>query len=138
MNDSQALFIRETYEYALHKIPQAAHVLFQKLIELSPESERFFQNSSGQQRQAMLQAAIHKIVGSVENWEKTKPELELIAAQHINYGLRPEHIAYFGQSFIYMMQHIFDRDWNNELEDAWRAIYQRIAEVMINVVFWGR
>lgn len=83
----------------------------------------------------MLISAIGKIVKSIDNWDTIKTDLENIATRHINYGLLPEHFAYFGQALIHMLKNSLGDNWNPELEDAWKAVYQNVSEVMIGVIF---
>jgi len=138
MTEAQNQIVKKSFPKVLEGTLSGTSILYNKFFELSPESKEFFKNTSMDRQSQMLIAAIGKIVKSIDNWDTMKPDLEALAGRHIGYGLSPEHFVYFGQAFMYMLQSIFESDWNAELEGAWRAVYQRVSEVMIGVIFEGK
>lgn len=83
----------------------------------------------------MLVAAIGKLVKSIDNWDSVKPDLEALAKRHAGYGLSPEHFVYFGHAFVHMLKSMYGGEWNNDLEESWKAVYQKISEIMIGTLF---
>ncbi|MDX1904625.1 MAG: globin domain-containing protein [Thermonemataceae bacterium] len=138
MTEAQNQIVKKSFPKVLAGTLSGAAILYNKFFELSPESKDFFKSTSMDRQSQMLIAAIGKIVKSIDNWDTVKPDLEALAARHIGYGLSPEHFVYFGQAFMYMLQNIFGADWTAELKDAWEAVYQRVSEVMIGVIFEGK
>jgi nitric oxide dioxygenase len=135
MTEEQKNLVKQSFPRVLANTLSSSAVLYEKLFELVPESRELFKNTSLDRQSQMLIAAIGKIVKSVDKWDTIKPDLEAIAARHINYGLSPEHFAFFGQALIHMLQTSLKDTWNKDLEDAWKAVYQNVSEVMIGVIF---
>jgi nitric oxide dioxygenase len=135
MTEEQKNLVKQSFPKVLANTLSSRTVLYEKLFELAPESRELFKNTSLDRQSQMLIAAIGKIVKSIDNWDTIKPDLEAIAARHINYGLSPEHFAFFGQALIHMLKTSLKDTWNKDLEDAWKAVYQNVSEVMIGVIF---
>lgn len=135
MTESQKNLVKQSFPKVLAGTITGASFLYEKLFELVPDSKKLFENTSWDRQNQMLISAIGKIVKSIDSWDTIKPDLEAIATRHINYGLSPEHFAYFGQALIHMLKNSLGDNWNTELEDAWKAVYQNVSEVMIGVIF---
>ncbi|GAB4485711.1 MAG: hypothetical protein OHK0045_03590 [Raineya sp.] len=135
MTEEQKSLVKQSFPKVLASTLSSTQVLYEKLFELAPESKDLFKNTSLDRQSQMLIAAIGRIVKSIDKWETVKPDLEAIASRHINYGLSPEHFAFFGQALIHMLQTSLKESWSKELEDAWKAVYQNVSEVMIGVIF---
>jgi nitric oxide dioxygenase len=135
MNENQKSLVRQSFPRVLASSVSSVSLLYDKLFELSPEAKDLFKNTPMDRQFQMLVAAIGKIVKSIDNWDTVRPDLEALAQRHIGYGLSPEHFAFFGQAFIHMLKSSLGDSWNQELEDAWKAVYQNVSEVMITVIF---
>lgn len=131
MTPEQAEVVKKSFPKILAGTLTSTQVLYDKLFELAPDTKELFKNTSMERQSQMLISAISKLVKSIDNWDTVKPDLEALAKRHATYGLTPEHFAYFGQAFIYMLKTMYGSDWNNQLEEAWKAVYQKISEVMI-------
>ena len=135
MTEEQKNLVKQSFPKVLATTLSGSAALYEKLFELVPESKELFKNTSLDRQSQMLIAAIGKIVKSIDNWDMVKPDLEAIAARHINYGLSPEHFAFFGQALMHMLQTSLKESWTKDLENAWKAVYQNVSEVMIGVIF---
>jgi len=108
---------------------------YEKFFELVPQAKPLFKNTSIDKQGQMLVAAIGKIVKSLDKPEELEKELITLAKTHISYGLEPEYFVFFGIAFIAMLEKSFGEEWNKELEEAWKAVYKGISEIMISVIF---
>ncbi|WP_448527977.1 globin domain-containing protein [Raineya sp.] len=135
MTAEQSAIIKQSFPKVLARTLGNAQILYDKLFELAPETKELFKNTSMERQSQMLVAAIGKLVRSIDNWESVKPDLEALAKRHAGYGLKPEHFVSFGIAFLHMLKSMYENEWNSGLEDAWKAIYQRISEVMVSTLF---
>ncbi|MCS6796664.1 MAG: globin domain-containing protein [Raineya sp.] len=135
MTPQQSEIVKKSFPKILAGTLTATQVLYDKLFELAPETKALFKNTSIDRQSQMLIAAIGKLVKSIDNWENVKADLEALAKRHAGYGLSPEHFVYFGHAFIHMLKSMYGNEWNTELEEAWKAVYQKISEVMIGTLF---
>lgn len=135
MTAEQSAIIKQSSPKVLARTLGNAQILYDKLFELAPETKELFKNTSMERQSQMLVAAIGKLVRSIDNWENVKPDLEALAKRHAGYGLKPEHFVFFGIAFLHMLKSMYENEWNSSLEDAWKAIYQDISEVMVRTLF---
>lgn len=135
MTEEQKNLVKQSFPKVLSSTLSSTSVLYDKLFELAPETKELFKNTSIDRQSQMLVAAIGKIVKSIDHWDRVKPDIEAIAARHVNYGLSPEHFVFFGHAMMHMLKTSLGDSWTKDLEDSWRAVYQNISEVMIGVIF---
>ncbi len=135
MNPQQAEIVKKSFPRVLAGTLSATQVLYDKLFELAPDTKELFKNTSMERQSQMLISAIGRLVKSIDNWDAVKPDLQALAKRHAGYGLSPEHFVYFGHAFIHMLKSMYKNEWNNDLEEAWKAVYQKISEVMIGTLF---
>lgn len=135
MTPNQAEIVKKSFPKILAGTLSATHILYDKLFELSPDTRDLFKKTSMERQSQMLIAAIGKLVKSIDNWDTVKPDLEALAKRHAGYGLSPEHFVYFGHAFIHMLKSMYGSEWNTDLEEAWKVVYEKISEVMIGTLF---
>jgi nitric oxide dioxygenase len=135
LTDLQKEIIKQSFPSVLVHTIKNGGLLYEKLFELVPEAKYLFQNTSMEKQSQMLVAAIGKIVKSIDMPEILVKDLVELAKRHKNYGLQPEYFVHFGSAFLFMLSSSLDEAWNNELEDAWKQVYENISEIMIREVF---
>jgi len=135
MTEEQKKLVKQSFPKILAATLSGSAALYDKLFELVPEAKELFKHTNLDRQSQMLISAIGKIVKSIDHWDIVKPDLEALAARHINYGLSPEDFAFFGHAMIHMFKTSLKESWNTDLEDAWKAVYQNVSEVMIGVLF---
>jgi nitric oxide dioxygenase len=135
LSNQQKDVIRQSFPKVLVQTLQNGTLLYEKLFELVPETKSLFQNTSVERQGQMLVAAIGKIVKSLDYPEILEKDLIALAKRHIGYGLEPQYFVHFGSAFMYMLQKSFGDYWNTDLEDAWKNVYQEVAEVMMREIF---
>ncbi|WP_448529664.1 globin domain-containing protein [Raineya sp.] len=135
MTPQQAEIVKKSFPKVLAGTLSATQTLYDKLFELAPDTRNLFKNTPMERQSQMLVAAIGKLVKSIDNWDSVKPDLEALAKRHAGYGLSPEHFVYFGHAFVHMLKSMYGGEWNNDLEESWKAVYQKISEIMIGTLF---
>jgi len=135
LSNQQKDVIKQSFPKVLVQTLQNGTLLYEKLFELVPETKSLFQNTSVERQGQMLVAAIGKIVKSLDYPEILEKDLIALAKRHIGYGLEPQYFVHFGSAFMYMLQKSFGDYWNTDLEDAWKNVYQEVAEVMMREIF---
>lgn len=135
MTPQQAEIVKKSFPKVLAGTLSATQTLYNKLFELAPDTKELFKNTSMERQSQMLISAIGRLVKSIDHWDTVKSDLEALAKRHAGYGLRPEHFVYFGHAFIHMLKNMYGNEWNSDLEESWKVVYQKISEVMIGVLF---
>ena len=70
-------------------------------------------------------------VGLLRDLETLVPVLQKLGASHVRYGVVPAHYEVVGQAMMRTLQMGLGDDYNEETEDAWRAIYGVISTTMM-------
>ena len=135
LTNQQKDIIKQSFPKVLVQTMQNSTMLYEKLFELIPEAKPLFRNTSLERQGQMLVAAIGKIVKGLEHPEVLEKDLVELAKRHIGYGLQAEYFVHFGASLMHMLKNSFGESWNAELEDAWRSVYENVAEIMIREIF---
>ncbi|HUR30423.1 MAG TPA: globin domain-containing protein [Saprospiraceae bacterium] len=71
------------------------------------------------------------LVARLDQLEQQKVELRALGLRHAQYGVKPDHHQAVGQALCWALKHGLGNDWNNEVEEAWTALYEYISENMI-------
>src|SRR5215204_7719361 len=72
-----------------------------------------------------------KLIWSLDDQTKLLPAIEMLAKQHVHYGVQPAHYATLGQALMWTLEHRLDRDWTDATTAAWARAYGMLSRHMI-------
>ncbi len=130
MTEQQSDLIKNSYAKFLARAINNAGILYENLFEIAPETKKIFENTSNEKKSQMFVAIIRKIVKGIDEWDTVQKELEELAQQHKNYNLQPEYFQHLENSLIVTLKSIAEKEWNNDIEDAWKAYFKKVANVI--------
>ena len=73
------------------------------------------------------------IVANLDQMESLETELSDLAIRHIDYKVEIAHYDRVGEALFWTLQQKIGEGWTLQLEEAWKAAYQQIADAMIKV-----
>ncbi len=74
---------------------------------------------------------LNSIVLHLDDMDSVAPEIKAMAVRHTAYGVRPAHYKIVGDALLWTLQQGLGRDWNANVEAAWRKCYTTLATIMI-------
>jgi hemoglobin-like flavoprotein len=106
-------------------------VFYRKLFIDAPSVKRLFKG--GQEEQAIkLIEMLNILVARLERLDELTEDIKQLAVRHVQYGTKPEHYQYVGNTLIWTLKQASRDTWNSELEDAWISCYTLLSSTMID------
>jgi len=80
----------------------------------------------------MLIDILDKCINSVDNLPQALIyTVQDVAKRHVDYGTEESHYKSVGEALLWTIEQRLGKDWNDEVKDAWTAIYKVISDVML-------
>ncbi|WP_171046283.1 NO-inducible flavohemoprotein [Lentibacillus cibarius] len=108
---------------------------YELLFEKVPELRNIF-NQTNQKRGLQQEALVYSVYAAGENidsLENIDELVERIAEKHVSLGVKPEQYPVVGEALIQAVQEILGDAATEEVLDAWRAAYDYIANLFIEL-----
>ena len=105
-------------------------LFYEKLFTDQPSFEKMFKTERSQQSRKLIDM-LTIMVGRIHNFDSIGREISQLGARHVRYGVKPEHYAAVGKALIWTLRQGLGKDWTEELEKAWLALYARVSQVML-------
>ena len=115
--------------------PQAnelAKRFYETLFLRYPQVKELFKNTSIEQQQGKLIAALQTVMQQIREPEKLADTVFALGQRHQNYGAEKDHYALVGETLIYVMADMAGEHWTSKIEQAWRQALSMIAEIMLS------
>jgi hemoglobin-like flavoprotein len=110
-----------------------AELFYRHLFELAPDVRPLFQaDMLVQQRKFM--ATLATIVGNLDN-EIALSAAAALAKHHVDYGVRPDHYSFVGQSLLWSLEHTLGEEWTPEVAASWSKAYALVSDHMLRTAY---
>ena len=130
MASNQIQLIQESWQKVLPIAPQAADIFYRTLFELDPKLQNLFSDdieAQGKKLMAMIDAAIKLL----DEPDKLVATLQKLGERHKGYGVKEGHYRTVGAALIKTLEIGLAEAFTNEVEAAWKTLYQKMADTMI-------
>ncbi len=107
-----------------------ADIFYSKLFSEFPKLRKMFPSEMEAQYNKLIDM-LNSIVAQLDSLDALEEDIAAMARRHANYGVKPQHYALVGDALIWTLQKGLGKDWNEEKEEAWKACYQLLADIMI-------
>jgi hemoglobin-like flavoprotein len=109
---------------------QAAELFYCRLFELDPSLRLMFRSDMTEQKQKLM-VAIALVVTNLEKMDNLLPAVRELGQRHKSYGVRNRHYDVVGAALMWTLEIGMGSSWTNELAEAWKDAYGRVANAMI-------
>ena len=131
MTNKQIELVQQSWELVKPIAKEAGQLFYLHLFTTAPQIRHLFKEDISEQA-AKLVRMLTYIVSMLKRLDDLGPDIERLAAAHNGYGAKPEDYDIVGACLIKTLQAGLDKAWNEELADAWVAVYTTLKEAMIN------
>lgn len=76
-------------------------------------------------------SALVLFVGNVRDPNVLKSMLQDLGARHKGYGIIEKHYPAVGSALLQTFEQYLKEDWTTEVQQAWAATYEEIAQIML-------
>ena len=109
----------------------AGKLFYGRLFEVAPDVRHLFQDDIKFQARKLMNM-IKFIVARLPNLDEVIEEVKSLARRHNHYGAEPAHYKIVGECLLWTLERVICDKWNDEIRDAWTAVYVELANAMIN------
>ncbi|MCD2422761.1 globin domain-containing protein [Niabella pedocola] len=131
MTQTQTILIKKTWRLFRFVSPAAVgDAFYGKLFADSPGLRKLFPaNMEAQYRKLLV--SLNVLVARLENKDEIAGYLAALAKRHAGYGVKEAHYMLVGNALLWTLQQGLGNDWNADVAAAWAALYQEVADIMI-------
>ena len=130
MTPRQIEIVKQSFTRIMSFQDQAAELFYCRLFELDPSLRLMFRPDMEEQKQKLM-VAIALVVTNLDKLDNLLPTVRVLGQRHKSYGVRNRHYDMVGAALIWTLEIGLGTGWTDELGEAWKNAYGRIAAAMI-------
>lgn len=130
MQPHQIELVQETFALVVPIKETAAELFYNRLFEISPETQSMFTGDIKEQGNKLM-AALATVVNGLTSLDEIVPVVQELAVRHVGYGVEVWHYDVVRDALIWTLQQGLGEAFSPEVEDAWYAAYALLASVMV-------
>lgn len=130
LTSKQIELVENSWDYALINSHDTGAIFYRKLFSMNPGFRHLFKgdlNAQAQKFVAMITFAVHKL----NNIEDILDDVRTLGSRHKGYSIEAEHYDTVGLALLWTMEKALGKAWNDEVKDAWLAVYNALSKTMI-------
>jgi nitric oxide dioxygenase len=134
LTDKHIDIIKSTIPLLENAGPALTGHFYQRLFSHNPELQDIFNMAnqhSGRQQVALFEA-IAAYAKNIENLAVLTTAVERIAQKHTSFNIKAPHYAIVGHHLIETLRELASEAFTADVEEAWTAAYQFLAQIFIN------
>ncbi|XP_026160370.1 x globin [Mastacembelus armatus] len=144
LSDDQIQMIKESWKVIREDIAKVGIIIFIGLFQTHPECkdvfflfrdvedlERLRTSRELRAHGLRVMSFIEKSVARLDQLERLETLAVELGKSHYHYNAPPKYYSYVGAEFICAVQPILKEKWTAELEEAWKAMFQYVAGLMM-------
>lgn len=125
----QKELVQKTWVKVVPISDTAAELFYGRLFELEPEYKAMFKNDMTEQGKKLMKT-INIAVEALDDVEPLIPTLKKMGADHAGYGVKDRDYNVVGAALLWTLEKGLADDFNDEVRNAWGAVYEVLASVM--------
>jgi len=134
LTDKHIDIIKSTIPLLENAGPALTGHFYQRMFSHNPELQDIFNMAnqhSGRQQVALFEA-IAAYAKNIENLAVLTTAVERIAQKHTSFNIKAPHYAIVGHHLIETLRELATEAFTKDVEEAWTAAYQFLAQIFIN------
>lgn len=130
LTSKQIELVENSWDYILLNSPETGAVFYKKLFSIDPGLRQLFKgdiNSQSQKLVAMITFAVHKL----NNLDEIIQDVKALGIHHKQNFVETEHYQTVASALLWTLEKALGKEWNDEVKDAWTAVYTALSVTMI-------
>ena len=103
---------------------------YQHLFETEPATRELFKGDMDRQG-AMFMTTLSLAVNGLSSIEDIQPAVWALGDRHFGYGVKPEYVPPFRESFIWALERHLGDKFTPELKSAWTEAFDALSAAMM-------
>jgi hemoglobin-like flavoprotein len=125
--EQQIALVKATFRKIVPISERMTRTFYDRVFELAPETRTMFKTDIKEQGRKFIQM-LAVLVGGLERMPEIVPGLNAMGKRHIGYGVAKAHYPVIGNALLWAIKDTLGTDFTPEVEAAWRAVYDMMAE----------
>ena len=131
MTTRQKELVEDSWDFVITNTKEAGMIFYSRLFEIAPQLKPLFKESSEAQAKKLV-ALITYAVTKLHTIDEIVDDVKSLGIRHGNYNVKPEHYAIVAQALLWTLEKALQNRWNEEMKEAWVAVYTLLSTTMIN------
>ncbi|MBK9935933.1 MAG: hemoglobin [Cytophagaceae bacterium] len=106
-------------------------VFYSRLFIADPSLKKMFRLPQEVQSKKLIDT-LDLIVKSLGRLDELGNQIKDLGEKHVKYGVLPHHYDKVGDALIWSLKKGLGKDWNIEVENAWKKCYTILVNAMTN------
>lgn len=132
MTPSQIEIVNKTWRQVLALGDEAAKLFYDRLFEIDPAVKPLFTSDNMAEQRKKLMLMLGAAVAGLEDLHALVPVLQDLGRRHVSYGVTEDQYDSVGAALLWTLEQGLGDAWNEDVSEAWAAVYALVAEVMID------
>lgn len=129
MEDTQKRLVGESWRKFAPEAERAAILFYTRLFEEDPQLRSLFHGDMAEQGQRLM-SMLGTAIDELDKLEAMVPTIRELGKRHAAFGVKPEHYETFSNALMWTLQTVLGADFYPEVEEAWTALFDFMAENM--------
>lgn len=130
MNSEDKILIQESWKQVVPIAHDAADQFYEKLFELDPAVEAFFQATDMNAQKSKLITTLSSAVAGLDDIKSLNALLSDLGRRHADYGVSESHYETVGRALLLTLEVGLGKAGSQPVLDAWSRLYAHVAEQM--------
>ena len=107
------------------------NAFYKHLFALYPEFKSLFAHTNLKKQENLFLNFLAFLGRNLSSPDILIAHLKGLGARHVKYGVKPEYYPFFGTALLKALTQYFNKDWTEDLDQAWLEAYHAITAVML-------
>ena len=131
MKPEQIKLVKKTWKILMGINPKIiGDAFYSKLFTDHPAIRKLFPSDMNKQYIKLVDM-LTSIIMNLDHLESVSEEIIAMSNRHTGYGVKPAHYEMVGSALLWTLQKGLGAEWSDDIENAWIACYQSLADTMI-------
>lgn len=143
LTDGEKELLTETWKKLKDHIAKIGVITFVSLFETHPDVQQSFMSFNGMDIQDLKHSKqlrahalrvmnfVEKAIARLHEPEKLESLLQDLGRKHVSYGAKQKYVELVGPQFVLAIKPSLEKEWNQELHDAWNHLFKIIEHIMV-------
>jgi nitric oxide dioxygenase len=132
MTTRQIELIKNTWAIVAVNGDVVGPMFYQTLFEIAPEVKPMFSRTPIPEQSRKLLTMLSYVISKLDSLGDIIDEVNKLAVRHTKYGVEDRHYSYVGAALLMALEKGLDKEWNEEVKEAWTTCYGILASAMMN------
>lgn len=130
LNDRQKYLVQSSFRVLAADVRTTSRIFYAHLFAQDPSLRAMFETDMESQGRKLM-STLAVLVNGLDDLGTLIGPIELMALQHVGYGVERSHYRLAEDSLLHTLEHMLGETYRDEIGAAWQAAYRIIESVIL-------